>query len=780
MSVLGAIDTLRRVHTDLRGLRTVRLALAAMALSMGCVSAVAQGGPARSSALAEGTALSEQGNLTLGLAYLEAARRAAATPSEKAKAAGELGAALAQARRFDEAEAQLREAYELSTGAVRARYAADLGNLAGLRKRQAEARRLYNEARTLAPDIPEIRLVVDVNLARIAPENERLAQLDVVYPAIAKLPDSSAKAKIYVNVGTQARVLGAAGVPLAYRSLEQARRLLTPAGASRALVEDLDALAQLYEDQGRAEDALHLTREGLATGNSLPPASTADLVINLEWRQGRLLRAARQDDLALAAYQRAVDQIEAVRQDIPIEYEDGRSSFQATLGPIYLGLVDLMLGAADKPATAAQDARLRRTIAVVELIKQTEMQDFLGDRCVVESTHPAGDQKLPARTAVLYPILLPDRVELLLDTDAGLVRKSVKVSAATVQSTARAFADVLRNGDANYLVPAGQLYRWLLEPFEEVLTEKSIRTLVFVPDGVLRLIPIDALHDGRQFVVEKYATGTVIGMSMTNGSLPGKSRLESLVAGMSEAGPVVGKLDEETVRNILGTVESAPGADKLAENRSVRSPRARLLRSLPSASRNAPERDTALREALALPSVKEEVGAVGSLLHGKTLLNETFTVGNFRSEAGTGNYQVVHIASHGVFGGTASSSYIMAYDDLLTLDDLQTVLRSEKFQNNPVELLSLSACETAEGDDRSPLGISGAAIKARAKSVLGTLWPVDDQAARLVMESFYSGLDSGQVSKVQALREAQLKLMKTDGFAQPSFWAPFILIGNWL
>ena len=121
----------------------------------------------------------------------------------------------------------------------------------------------------------------------------------------------------------------------------------------------------------------------------------------------------------------------------------------------------------------------------------------------------------------------------------------------------------------------------------------------------------------------------------------------------------------------------------------------------------------------------------------------------------------------------------MAYDDLITLDDLQAVLRSEKFQNNPVELLSLSACETAEGDDRSPLGISGAAIKARAKSVLGTLWPVEDHAARVVMEGFYTGLKSGQLSKAQALREAQLTVMKNKDSARPFFWAPFVLIGNW-
>jgi CHAT domain-containing protein len=489
------------------------------------------------------------------------------------------------------------------------------------------------------------------------------------------------------------------------------------------------------------------------------------------------LRAQRQDDLALAAYQRAVDQIEAVRQDIPIDYEDGRSSFQAMLGPIYLGLIDLLLQTADQQPADLREARLRRTVAIVELVKQTEMQDFLGERCVVESAYQTRAQRFPARTAVLYPILLPDRLELLLETESGLARRTVGVPAAAVESTTRTFANALRNASPTYLAPAQRLYAWLVEPFEAVLAGTPIDTLIFVPDGVLRLIPIDALHDGHRFVVEKYATGTVIGMSMTNGAPPGKRRLESLVAGMSEPGPILSKLDDETVRQIIGVTTEPPPLLSPAENGLVRSPRTRLLRGL--AVEGSTERSAALRDALALPNVKEEVGSVGDILRGKTLLNETFTVANFSQQADTGIYQVVHIASHGVFGGAASSSYIMAYDDFLTLDGLQSVLRSEKFQNNPVELLTLSACETAEGDERSPLGISGAAIKARAKSVLGTLWPVDDRAARAVMENFYSGLQSGRRSKAQALREAQLGLMKTEGFAQPFFWAPFVLIGNW-
>ena len=136
---------------------------------------------------------------------------------------------------------------------------------------------------------------------------------------------------------------------------------------------------------------------------------------------------------------------------------------------------------------------------------------------------------------------------------------------------------------------AEQLYAWLIKPFEAVLAEHPIDTLVFVPDGVLRLIPIDALYDGRQFVLEKYATGTVIGMSMTNSSLPGKRRIESLVAGMSEPGPVVTKLDDDTRQADHRAPPRRAGRCEYAGRRigRVRSPRARLAGGSPVASENA-------------------------------------------------------------------------------------------------------------------------------------------------------------------------------------------------
>ncbi len=178
----------------------------------------------------------------------------------------------------------------------------------------------------------------------------------------------------------------------------------------------------------RSADALRLTEDAIAQLQSEPPS---ELLVELEWRRGRLYRALGRNDLALQSYQSAVEQIEAIRQDIPVEYVDGRSSFRATLEPIYLGLADLTLEQAETAADGAQRAQLyRRARDTVELIKQTELQDYLGDRCLVESTRPLSGSSLPPRTAVLYPVILDKRLALLLETSDGIQARHVDIDAA--------------------------------------------------------------------------------------------------------------------------------------------------------------------------------------------------------------------------------------------------------------------------------------------------------------------------------------------------------------
>jgi CHAT domain-containing protein len=723
-----------------------RLALAVLLLlSMGCVQA-------SESELAEGIAQRNAGNISNSIAILSALHASTADAGARTKSAGELGASLLQAGRLDEAQAALTEAVAGAAGAQRARYTLDLGNVAAGRKRLDEAQALYADAVALAGGDAQIQAAAQLNLARLADSSQRLALLEAIARRLPSIREERVRAAYQINVGYQAQGLGDSALELAYAQLDAARKSATALDDARLKAEALDALAGLYEEQQRPREALALARQGLAAARTLDRGRVADLLISLEWRSARLAAALGEPDLALASYQRAVESIEAVRPDIPIEYDDGRSTFRATLEPVYLGYADQLFRRAASLPAAEQAATLRRVRDVVELVRQAELQDYLRDRCEVEAIQRAPRSGVGKGVAILYPITFPDRIELLLETDAGIAWRTTAVPASTLRITARAFANDLRSAAPDYIHGAQTLYRWLLRPVEETLREQGVTTLIVVPEGTLRLVAMNALHDGQRFAIEKWAIGTVTGLTMTNTEPPAASAPAALIAGMSRPGGVVDKLPRATVAAVLG--ESAPS--------------------------DPVRRSTELRDRLALPGVKEEVDSVVSIVHGRRMLDEEFTVKAFQAQAKSGDYRIVHIASHGVFGGSADASYIMAFDDILTMQGLQSLLREERFRRNPIELLSLSACQTAEGDDRSPLGISGAAVKARAKSVLGTLWPVEDAAARIVMEKFYANIAREHIDKVTALQRAQVETLKRSEFSHPFYWAPFVLIGNWL
>jgi CHAT domain-containing protein len=222
-----------------------------------------------------------------------------------------------------------------------------------------------------------------------------------------------------------------------------------------------------------------------------------------------------------------------------------------------------------------------------------------------------------------------------------------------------------------------------------------------------------------------------------------------LLAGLSEPGPVLGKL-------------SPAGLEALA----------------PAGAAREPDSGD-LAQGLALPGVSEEIRALSIATGGNRLLDSEFTADRFRTEVGSGKYRVVHIASHAVFSRSAQSSFILAYDEVLSLGELQRLLRTGEVQVNPIDLLSLSACQTAEGDDRAPLGIAGAALRANAGSALGSLWPVDDSATRSLMVRFYELLAKEHQGKSRALQRAQSELLANPAFRHPFYWAPFVLVGDW-
>ncbi|MFZ6656679.1 CHAT domain-containing protein [Undibacterium sp. TJN19] len=674
----------------------------------------------------------------------------------------------------------------------KAQYEISLGNWQQNLGQAEQARLSYESALKLAPDDMAISLSVGLNLNKLDAKSlsipVRLQKLQTLSQGLPALADLNARARFNINLGVQAKALGKEGLSLAYASFENARELASAKHNDRLLAEALDHLAQLYEDQQRNIDALALTDKGVMAAQLV---NAYELLMNLESRRGRILRQQAQTEQAIAAYQRAVVHIETIRSDIPVEYQDGKSSFRETLEPVYLALADLLLQSADKLEPEQKDMQLRRARIVLELSKQTELQDYLGDRCAVESAR-ANHKKatIQAGTAILYPVIFTDRLELLLETANGLQHRSVAVSSKKLRAEVENFIADLRSGQA-VKPQAKKMYASLLAPVDALLEQEKISTLVIVPDGVLRMLPFAALHDGQRYAVEKYAIAVVPALTLTDSVISNNpdKHYKTLLAGMSEPGAVVDKLPDFMVTQLLATdTQAGAGGRQIARGVLTRSLRGNTQRNFASAAEvkiNAAsplnkQQHQQLQQLLALAGVDQEIKTLQKLAPGNTLLNADFTVAAFGQKVQTGDFQIVHIASHGVFGGNAEDTFLMAHDDLINMDKLQNLLRAGNMKNKELELLTLSACETAEGDDRAPLGLSGAALNAHAKSALGSLWPVSDDAATMLMGQFYRNLAMPGVSKAQALQKAQLELLSNESFNHPFYWAPFIMVGSWL
>jgi CHAT domain-containing protein len=392
---------------------------------------------------------------------------------------------------------------------------------------------------------------------------------------------------------------------------------------------------------------------------------------------------------------------------------------------MYFELVDLLL----QRAASTQDRDQREDYLIearekVELFKIAELQDYYQDDCVGVGQAGVTPLDVVSQSAVvIYPIPLPDRLELLVSFPRGLKRFLVPVGIDALTQEVRDLRRRLeKRTSREYLPHAKQLYAWLIEPLEPDLASLSIDTLVFVPDGALRTIPMAALNDGKEFLVNKFALAITPGLDLTS---PGPIRREGI--------------------RILsvGLTESSQGFPPL-------------------------------------PYVSEELKTIQELYGGRLLLNEDFLVSNMEKALQEEAISIIHVASHGVFDSDVDGTFLLAFDDKLTLDRLDHCVGFLRFREDPLALLTLSACETAAGDDRAALGLAGVAIKAGASSALATLWYVNDRASSLLVSEFYRQLREPKVSRAVALQRAQVKLLSDLRYDHPGYWAPFLLINNWL
>jgi CHAT domain-containing protein len=182
----------------------------------------------------------------------------------------------------------------------------------------------------------------------------------------------------------------------------------------------------------------------------------------------------------------------------------------------------------------------------------------------------------------------------------------------------------------------------------------------------------------------------------------------------------------------------------------------------------------------ALPHVAEEMAAIRDLYHGDQLLDKEFRTPRLERELKAQHFRVLHIATHGRFGTDVNETFLLTFDDKLTMNQLDQLVGLFRFRQDALELLTLSACRTGVGDDRAALGLAGVAIKAGARSALATLWFINDESSAELVTEFYRQLHDFSVSKAVALQRAQLKLLEDRVYQHPAYWSPFLLLNNWL
>ncbi|MBW2271662.1 MAG: CHAT domain-containing protein [Deltaproteobacteria bacterium] len=594
----------------------------------------------------------------------------------------------------------------------------------------------YEESGRLARESGDRRLALlaDANAARAALQANRsdgvASQLERVVAAAGELPEAGARAQLLIHAGRSYALLASreegAGKRSALRraaeAFGRAREEAEKAGDERLRSYALGYLAELYELRGRQEDAAELTRRAILAAQS---ADAPDALYRWQWRLARLEIAAGRVDRGLGAYRDAVATLRDVRAQTALASAQ-EGALQRRIESLYREFVDLLLQrSARSQAPSEQQTLLVEARDALEDLKASELRDYFRDPCL-DAQRKATPDTIP-NTIVLYPVLLQSRVVMIVSQGGRLEQVDLGVDRETLTAEIRDFRRLLEKRTSRRYRPlAEKLYERLIRPVEPTFRgADESTTLVFVPDGALRTIPFGVLRDAKskQFLIEKHPIAVTPSLTLTDPRPIESGGVRVLAAGISEA---VGGYPE-------------------------------------------------------LDSVVVEIEAIEKMYGAKALMNEEFSADKLQSELTNVPFGIVHIASHGEFGGDPSENFLLAYDGRLSMERLANAVAATRFRaDQPLELLTLSACESAAGNDRAALGLAGVAIRSGARSALATLWSVNDEATTELILEFYGQLSQGGHSRAEALQIAQVKMLSTRHYRHPGYWAPFLLINSWL
>ena len=579
----------------------------------------------------------------------------------------------------------------------------------------------------------QIKLQAQLNLLNLLVETNQQSEAEKIWPQVrdevSELSPSVFAIASKINLSRSLLKLypkNEAIPSLLTMAIAQAKTLPTRRLESYAV----GYLGQFYELNQQEEEGIKITQNAL---NIAEVNQLFDSVYQWQWQLGRLYNntgnktaanATASRASAIASYTEAVNTLKSLRKDLVALNPDVQFSFRDNVEPVYRQLVDLLLQPKD-----SNQQNLKQAREVIEALQLSELENFFREACLQAKVQQIDEiiDKTDSKAAVIYPIILKDRLEIILKlpNNSELSNFKTEKTQNEVESNLDKLQQYLREPDRINDVKklSQQVYSWLMQPLESELDKAGIKTLVFVLDGYLRNIPMAVLYDGQQYLIEKYSIAFAPGLQLLDPHPLAARQIKTLIGGLSEA----------------------------------------------------------RQGFIALPGVQSEVDLITRKVSSEVLLNQQFTSDSLKQTLSDTKTPVLHLATHGQFSSKIEDTFILTWDGKLNVSELEEVIsRRNETISDPIELLVLSACQTAKGDNRAVLGLAGLAVKSGARSTMATLWSVNDESTADFMAEFYKQLAKPNIAKSEALRQAQLFLLKQPKYNHPFYWAPFVLVGNWL
>jgi CHAT domain-containing protein len=483
-------------------------------------------------------------------------------------------------------------------------------------------------------------------------------------------------------------------------------------------------MGRLYESATQFDDAIPLTQKSLFYAQKIKDMFA---LYRNNWQLGRLYKKIGKIQKAINHYNKAIKQLSPIQKTIYCSGLTKTNVFEQLIKPVYLELSEIYfnLAASIHISNKKYSTFIQKTWATLDEVKTAELEDIFDDPCVTtrkKEKYLQLNSDLGA-VAVIYFIPFSENPGLIMRLPNGFKHLRLNINTKTFNKMIyRLRKDI--PGWGLFETDAAKLYELIISPIYNDLKKQKVKTLVVASDGAMRMLPFSIFFSPEdQFLIEEFEIVTIPALHLT--------RLE--------------KTNRQSPNGLLCGITQAHTIDNFKFD--------------------------------ALPRISKELETINSIVPGDVFLDEDFTVSNLESKITEKKYSIVHLATHGEFGSIPEKTFLLTHNSKLTMNSLEKLIKQT--QSSTIDLLTLSACQTAIGDERAAFGLAGGAVKAGANCAIATLWSVDDYASQKIISEFYGNVYQKNYSKAKAMQQAQLTLIDKIQFWHPAVWSAFLVIGNW-